>query len=169
MRRERSKTHPAAGQPRADRTPERQHDSYGLRGKLPDPTVCTRCGALYRDGRWVFGAAPADAHQTCCPACRRIEDDYPAGIVSISGAFAVAHAEEIAHLARNLETREKQEHALKRIMSIETEAGETRIKTTDAKLARGIGEALEHAYRGEVHYRMSEAENVLRVEWKRDH
>jgi len=168
MRRERSKIHPAASQPRTDRTQDRQFDSYGLRGKLPDPTVCTGCGALYRDGRWVFGAAPADAHQTRCPACRRIEDDYPAGIVSISGDFAVAHAEEIQHLARNVEEREKQEHALKRIMSIETEGGETRIKTTNAKLARGIGEALEHAYRGEVHYRMSEAENVLRVEWKRD-
>lgn len=168
MRRERSKTHPAAANPRADRTQSRQLDSYGLRGKLPDPTACTGCGALYRDGRWVFGAPPADAHQTRCPACRRIDDDYPAGIVTISGAFAVAHAAEIEHLARNLEAREKQEHALKRIMSIEKEAGETRIKTTDAKLARGIGEALEHAYRGEVNYKMSEAESVLRVEWKRD-
>jgi NMD protein affecting ribosome stability and mRNA decay len=168
MRRERSKTHPAASQPRTERTPERQLDSYGLRGKLPDPTVCTTCGALYRDGRWVFGAAPADANRTTCPACRRIEDDYPAGIVSISGGFAVAHADEIEHLARNVEKREKQEHALKRIMSIEREAGETRIKTTDAKLARGIGEALHHAYHGAVHYRMTEAENVLRVDWKRE-
>jgi NMD protein affecting ribosome stability and mRNA decay len=168
MRRERSKIHPAASQPRTEMTPDRQLDSYGLRGKLPDPTVCTGCAALFRDGRWVFGAAPADAHRTRCPACRRIEDDYPAGIVSISGEFAAAHGEEIEHLARNLEKREMQEHALKRIMSIETEAGETRIKTTDAKLARGIGEALSHAYHGELHYRMSEAENVLRVEWKRE-
>src|SRR3990172_10851496 len=150
MRRERSKIHPAASQPRTDRTQDRQFDSYGLRGKLPDPTVCTGCGALYRDGRWVFRTAPADAQQTRCPACRRIEDDYPAGIVSISGDFAVAHAEEIHHLARHLEAREKQEHALKRIMSIETEAGETRIKTTDAKLARGIGEASGPAYRGKL-------------------
>jgi hypothetical protein len=41
------------------------------------------------------------------------------------------------------------------------------VKTTDARLARGIGEALSHAYRGELDYRMSGAENVLRVEWKR--
>ncbi len=168
MRRERSKTHPAASQPRTERTPERQLDSYGLRGKLPEPTACPTCGAVYREGRWVFGAAPADAHRTHCPACRRTEDDYPAGIVSISGDFAVTHAEEIERLARNVEEREKQEHALKRIMSIEKEAGEMRVKTTDAKLARGIGEAIHHAYHGEVHYRMSEAENVLRVEWKRD-
>ncbi len=167
MRRRRSKTHPAATQPRTDRTPERQLDSYGLRGKLPDPTACSGCGAIYRDGRWCFGAPPADAHRTRCPACRRIEDDYPAGILRVSGDFAAAHAAEIQSLARHVEEREKQEHALKRIMSIETEGKDLLIKTTDAKLARGIGEALEHAYHGELHYRMTEAENVLRVEWKR--
>ena len=167
MRRRRSPTHPAAGQPRTDRTPERQLDSYGLRGKLPDPTACPACGAIYRDGRWIFGAPPADAHPTRCPACRRIEDDYPAGILRISGEFAAAHAEEIQSLARHVEEREKQEHALKRIMGIQREGDVLEIKTTDAKLARGIGEALQHAYHGELHYRMSEAENVLRVEWKR--
>jgi len=168
MRRKRSTIHPAARQPHTERIHDRQLDSYGIREKLPEPTVCSTCGAVYRDGRWVSGAAPVDAHQTRCPACRRIEDDYPAGIVSISGDFAAAHADEIQQLARHVEARERQEHALKRIMSIETGAGETRIKTTDAKLARGIGEALEHAYRGELHYQMSEAESVLRVEWKRD-
>lgn len=169
MRRERSKTHPAASQPRTDRTPDRQLDAYGLRGKLADPTVCEGCGALYRDGRWLWGAAPADAARTRCPACRRADDRYPAGIVTLSGAFASAHAEEIEHLARNVEEREKKEHALKRIMGIAPgDGGGLVIETTDAKLARGIGEALHHAYHGEVHYRMSEAENVLRVAWHRD-
>jgi hypothetical protein len=168
MRRDRSKTHPAAGQPRSDRTYDRQLDAYGIRGKLPDPTACTSCGAIYRDGRWAWGAAPADAHRTRCPACRRIEDDYPAGLVTISGEFAAAHAEEIRNLIRNVEEREKQEHALKRVMSIGDDAeGRVVVKTTDARLARGIGEALSHAYRGELDYRMSGAENVLRVEWKR--
>jgi len=169
MRRERSKTHPAASQPRSDRTPDRQLDAYGLRAKLSDPTVCESCGALYREGRWVWGAAPADAARTRCPACRRSEDRYPAGILTIAGAFARAHAEEIEHLARHVEEREKREHALKRIMAIvPEEGGGLRIETTDAKLARGIGEALHHAYRGEVDYVMSEAENVLRVSWRRD-
>lgn len=167
MRRERSKIHPAAGQPRTDRTPERQLDAYGIRGKLPDPTACPSCGAIYRAGRWAWGSPPADAHRTTCPACRRIEDDYPAGLVTISGEFAAAHAEEIRNLIHNVEEREKQEHALKRVMAIEAQPERLLVKTTDAKLARGIGEALHHAYHGELDYRMGEAENVLRVEWKR--
>jgi hypothetical protein len=146
---------------------DRQLDAYGIRGKLPDPTTCSSCGAIYRDGRWAWGSPPADAHRVRCPACRRIEDDYPAGLVTISGEFAAAHADEIRNLARNVEEREKQEHPLKRIMAIEAGEGRLVVKTTDAKLARGIGEALHHAYHGELDYVMSEAENVLRVEWKR--
>jgi hypothetical protein len=38
-----------------------------------------------------------------CPACRRTDDHYPAGILTISGAFAAAHDEEIRSLARHVE------------------------------------------------------------------
>lgn len=168
MRRRRSKTHPAASQPRDRQPKEHESDAYGLRGKLPDPTTCTSCGVIYRDGRWAWGAPPADAHRTRCPACRRIEDDCPAGLVSVAGAFAAAHAEELQRLARHVEEREKKEHPLKRIMRIrEQEGGGFEIATTDARLARGIGEALHHAYQGELDYRFTEVENVLRVHWTR--
>lgn len=168
MRRERSKTHPAATQPRTDRVHQSEEkDPYASRGKLPDPTACPTCGALYRKGRWIWGAAPADAHRTECPACRRIADRFPAGIVRFSGPFAKSHAEEISGLIRHVEEREKKEHALKRIMALEREADAIVVTTTDEHLARGIGEAVKHAYQGELDYRFSEAENVLRVEWKR--
>ena len=168
MRRERSKTHPGATQPRGDRTHQSdEKDPYASRGKLPDPTACPKCGALYRKGRWTWGAAPADAHRTECPACRRIADAYPAGIVRLTGAFAKTHAEEIRSLVRHVEEREKKEHALKRIMAVESDGDALVVTTTDEHLARGIGEAVKHAYQGELDYSFSEAENVLRVEWKR--
>jgi hypothetical protein len=169
MKRKRSKTHPAASQPRTDRLLQSlEADPYGLPGKLPDPTSCPTCGAMYRAGRWTWRAAPADAHRTTCPACRRIADDFPAGIVTLSGAFSAKHAEEIRGLVRNIEEREKQEHPLKRVMAIREEPDGIVVTTTDARLARGIGEAVEHAYRGKLDYRFSEAENVLRVDWRRE-
>lgn len=169
MRRERSKTHPAAARPRTDRRiPEHESDPYGLRGKLPDPTACPSCGAMYREGRWTWGAPPFDAHRTLCPACRRIEDDYPAGLVVVEGRFEAEHEEEIRGLARNLEARERKEHPLKRIMRIrEREEGGLEIATTDAHLARGIGDALHHAYEGELDYGYGDAEDLLRVHWRR--
>lgn len=168
MRRKRSTTHPAATQPRSDRVHQGdEKDPYASHAKLPDPTACPTCGAMYRKGRWIWGAAPADAHRTECPACRRIADGYPAGIVRLTGPFAKSHAEEITGLVRHVEEREKKEHALKRIIAVKREGDALVVTTTDEHLARGIGEAIEHAYKGELDYRFSEAENVLRVDWKR--
>jgi hypothetical protein len=168
MRRERSKTHPAATQPRIDHVLESMDaDVYAQKGKLADPTVCGSCGALYRKGRWTWLAAPADAARTTCPACRRIADDYPAGLVTLSGDFVRQHADEIRGLIAHVESREKREHPLKRVIAIEPEGDAFVVKTTNARLARGIGEALEHAYRGELDYRFTESENVLRVVWRR--
>jgi len=142
-------------------------DPYMLRGKLPDPSACPSCGAIYRAGRWSWGAPPVDAHPVECPACRRIADAYPAGIITLRGEFARDHAEEIRGLVRNLEEREKKEHPLKRIMDVQAEPDALVVTTTNARLARGIGEALQHAFHGELDYRFSEAESVLRVDWAR--
>ncbi len=146
---------------------EHEHDTYKIRAKLPEPTACPECGALYRNGRWTWGKAPSDAHETLCPACHRIRDDYPAGFVTLSGAFPREHREEIVNLARNLEEREKAEHALKRIMAIRDETEDILITTTNPGLARTIGDALQHAYEGELDYQYTEEGNILRVRWKR--
>lgn len=169
MRRKRSKTHQAASLPRTDhRIEEHESDSYGLRKKLPDPTACPSCGAMYRAGRWTWGTPPVDSYETLCSACRRVQDDCPAGIVVVEGPFAMAHREEILRLARNLETREKEEHPLKRIIrTAESADGRLEITTTDARLARAIGDALYHAYRGELEHPPVEPGNLLRVYWKR--
>ena len=169
MRRARSKTHEAASVGRRDRQQTgRGGDAYGLRGKLPDPTACPRCGAIYRAGRWTWGSPPADAHQTECPACRRTADRVPAGIVTVKGEFAAAHREEIRSLIRHVEEREKAEHALKRIMEIvEGDDGALSISTTDAKLAHAIGEALHSAYRGDLSDQFVESESCFRATWSR--
>ncbi|MEN8181671.1 MAG: BCAM0308 family protein [Myxococcota bacterium] len=146
---------------------EREHDTYKVRSKLPDPTACPECGAMYRDGRWRWGAPPVGAHETLCPACHRIRDDYPAGYLALSGDFLGKHRTEILGLARNVEDREKQEHPLKRIMRIEEEEGKLMVTTTNPGLARAIGEALYDAYRGELEYHYTDEGNVLRVRWER--
>ncbi len=146
---------------------EREHDPYKQPGKLPDPTACPGCGALFRAGRWTWGAAPADARQTLCPACQRTADDYPAGILQLSGPFVAAHREELLGLARNVEEREKREHPLKRILAIQEEGGDTLVITTDAKLARSIGDAIHRAYQGELEHRYGKDERPLRIAWRR--
>jgi hypothetical protein len=167
MRRTRPKTHEAASVGRTDRRiKEHESDAYGLPGKLPDPTVCETCAATYHEGRWTWKPAPADAHRTTCPACRRIADGVPAGLVTVTGDFAASHRAELESLVRHVEEREKRDHALKRVIAIEGD-GELLVSTTDAKLARAIGDALHRAYQGDLDYRFTEKENVFRVTWAR--
>jgi NMD protein affecting ribosome stability and mRNA decay len=142
-------------------------DSYKAKGKLSEPTVCPDCGAVFHAGRWQWLAKPKDAHQTTCPACHRIHDHFPAGYVNVSGDFFDQHEQEIMQLIQHKETQEKTGHPMQRIMAIEKTKQGTLVTTTDIHLARGIGEALHHAYQGELEFHYNPDQNLLRVSWSR--
>ena len=146
---------------------ERRHDSYRSKGKLPEPTRCPDCGAEYRDGRWQWGSTEGPAHKERCPACHRIHDHYPAGYVVLAGEFLDTHRDDILNLVRNVEAREKAEHPLARVMESADSAEGLQVTTTDPHLARAIGDALSHAYRGELEYHYNESDRMLRVHWTR--
>lgn len=147
---------------------ERVHDPYKTRLKLPEPTLCPQCGAVYSKGRWHWAERPDQAHEEPCQACHRINDDYPAGILTLSGAFLQAHKTEILGIARHQEKLEKGEHPLHRIMNIEEQGAATVVKTTDIHLPRRMGEALHRAYEGELEFHYEEESYFIRVAWKRD-
>lgn len=155
--------------PRRDRLiRERVHDPYKMRRKLPEPTVCPQCQAVYRDGRWEWGDRPADAHEELCQACHRINDKYPAGELTLKGDFLRRHRLEVEHLARNEERLENGEHPLNRIMAIEDRGEDLLITTTDIHLPRRIGDALHRAYEGELDYHYDEESHFIRVSWRRE-
>lgn len=148
---------------------ERVHDPYKTRLKLPEPTVCPRCHAVYLGGRWQWAQTrPKAAHEEMCQACHRVEDGYPAGEVTLTGAFALAHRAEILNLIRNLEKEENAEHPLHRIMRLEERAEALVVNTTDIHLPRRLGDALHHAYKGERQLHYDEEGYFVRVHWRRD-
>ena len=143
------------------------HDPYKTRLKLPEPTVCPACNAVFQGGRWQWAETPADANQAACQACNRIADKIPAGVVTLSGDFLAENRSEILNLARNQETLEKGAHPLHRIMKIESGANRVTINTTDIHLPRRIGEAVHRAYSGELDFQYDQGEYFLRVNWHR--
>lgn len=155
-------------QPRRDRMDEeRVSDPYRARGKWPEPTTCPECGVIFHEGRWQWGTAQPGAAQHLCPACQRIHDRVPAGQLTLSGQFFAEHHEEILHLVHNAESKERAEHPLERIMDIKEEADHTVVTFTDRHLVHGIGEALHHAYHGELDSHYTDEDDLLRVAWSR--
>ncbi|MDD2699743.1 MAG: BCAM0308 family protein [Sideroxydans sp.] len=146
---------------------EAVHDTYQSKGKPAEPARCPDCGAVFHDGRWQWKEAPPGAHETLCPACQRIRDKFPAGFLALSGDFLAAHESETRQLISNHEDKEKADHPLQRVMDIEDTADGFMVTTTDMHLARGIGEALHHAYQGELEYHYNPDQNLLRVSWSR--
>lgn len=146
---------------------ERVHDAYKPGRKPAGPACCPDCGAIYRRGRWRWEAVPAAPRTERCPACRRVRDRLPGASVMLSGAFLAAHRDEILARVRACEQAENRTHPMQRIMTLAAAGKGLRITTTDAHLARRIGDALYRAYKGELEYRYSKEDNLLRVTWCR--
>lgn len=145
------------------------NNSYKPVGKYPEPTVCPVCSAVFKGGRWQWAEAwPVDSHRQVCEACRRVQDDAPAGILTLTGAYVQAHVADILGLVRNLETAAKSEHPLERVLRIVEEPGRLVITTTDLHLPRRIADALVHAHKGELEKHYDEDGCLLRVTWRRD-
>ena len=146
---------------------QRDHilDPYQAQQKLHEPSACRQCGAVYHQGRWQWGQKPIGAHEDSCPACRRVNDKFPAGTVTLRGDIVRQHKDQIIGLARNEEAAEKGEHPLNRIISIEATDEGLVISTTDIHLPRRIGEALKRAFHRELAMHFDEAGYFVRVDW----
>lgn len=146
---------------------EYQHDTYKLPGKLKEPTVCPTCKAVFHKGRWSWAVPPSNAHETLCPACHRIQDKYPKGLLTLKGTFPVEEQDQVLGLAKNTEAEETKEHPLSRIMSIDRQREGIVVSTTDTHLPRRIGDALKHAYHGDLAVHYDQDEDFVRVTWTR--
>ncbi len=160
---------PTAGPRRWGRAQDRSvTDPYKHVRKLREPTVCPQCGAVYHHGHWHWAERPAGAHEALCQACQRINDDFPAGVVTLSGSFLEQHRGALLPIVRRQEQLEKPQHPLNRIIKVEEEADRIFVTTTDIHLPRRIGEAVHAALGGELAFKDDEDGYFLRVEWHRD-
>jgi NMD protein affecting ribosome stability and mRNA decay len=148
---------------------ERVHDPLQTHGSRKRSARCPDCGAQFRNGRWEGPQAPAvGLKPERCPACLRIEEDYPAGELVLSGGFLQAHRDEILATVKHVEERERGDHPLNRIMAIDEHEGAIVISTTDVHLPHRIAHALRNAWDGATKTHYDPAGYFTRVQWVRE-
>ncbi len=141
---------------------------------LPEPAVCTVCHAIYRNKRWymkekeyVEVRQDETVNEVVCPACRKMEELYPEGVVTLRGDYLWQHEEEILNIIRNTENTAMAKNPLERIMRIQPEGDAMVIETTEEKLAEHIGRALNKAHQGHLDIDWSDDHSLCRVTWER--
>jgi NMD protein affecting ribosome stability and mRNA decay len=108
----------------------------------------------------------ATTRKALCPACRKIRDHYPEGIVTLRWPDLDEHEAEIRGLIVNEEARALAVNPLARVMKIVTfSEQEMEIQTTSDQLAQRIGRELVRAFGGKATYRWAHKDMLLRVEW----
>lgn len=159
---------------RRDRSMDRS-DPYKDDTSIPEPSVCKKCMAVWRKGKWVMDAKllkevqkEKEPASVICPACRKIEQGYPCGIIYLSGDFLQKHKVEIINKIKNSENGYKRRNPLERIIRIDEDKDVISIQTTSEKLAQSIGRAVKKAHSGNLDIKFSHQEKLVRVYWHRD-
>ncbi len=150
-------------------------DSYLPRGASRSVSICGSCRAVYMNKRWYVAGDSAEVASKeaktvliVCPACLKIRDNFPGGIVTLRGEYVLAHKQDVINLIKNEEERARGFNPLERVMSIkENGHGSLVVNTTNEKLAQRLGRAVKKAFHGEVTYRWSHDNKLLRVDWER--
>jgi len=149
-------------------------DPYLLSDGTNGISVCKKCHAIFHNKRWYLDedlykklVAQKNIRKILCPACRKVKDKFPGGILRLKGEFLKDHKSEILNLIKNEEERARGFNPLERIMGINSIKTGLEITTTNEKLAQRIGKSLQKAYQGKIEYKWSSDTKLLRAEWKR--
>jgi len=152
----------------------RSTDPYLPKEGLKEVSFCKKCGIIYRNKRWYMDEAELErvrsdpeSGKIVCPSCLRMHDNNPGGVITLTGEYLVKHEEEILDLIKNKEALYRGKNPLGRIMEISQEGNVLTIATTEDKLAEKLGRDVYKAHKGDLHYKWSENESFVRVNWAR--
>src|SRR5512139_667346 len=121
-------------------------DPYLPDAGYKEPALCQSCQAIYRQKRWQLDPTLAgklandpEVHWVTCPACQKISEAYPQGILTLRGSYLWNHEPEIRNILDNAVNRLSARNPLERIISVQRQGDDLIIETTDNKLAEQLG------------------------------
>ncbi len=149
-------------------------DPYLFDAAPSGEALCPRCHAVFRDKRWLIDEDFYEEYKDTdfvpkilCPGCRKATDRYAMGYVYLSGSFFEKHRDEIMRLIQNEYERARENNPLHQIITMYEEDGRTVIETTTDHLAQRLGRAVYKAYKGNLTFRWSEGDKLVRIYWER--
>lgn len=139
-------------------------------------SVCRSCKAVYMNKRWYAddgilknAAGKDNILYTTCPACQKINERFPGGVLTLKGVMDMPNRDDLMNLIKNEEEKARGLNPLERIMSVEENgSGNIVISTTNEKLAQRLGRAVKKAFHGEITYKWSHDNKLVRVDWTRE-
>jgi len=150
-----------------------KQDPYAMLKAPKGPAICRKCKAIYSNKRWHLDEAEArklgtspGTQKLVCPACQKIRDDFPEGIVALQWSALRDHEVEIRGLIANVEARAISVNPLERVMKIVRRRKDLEVQTTNDRLAQRIGRELVRAYKGKVTYHWAHRDMLVRVAWQ---
>lgn len=141
-------------------------------GRLREPSVCERCGALFSRRVWRKPPVPrpallARAHWTRCPACVQTSREEYLGRVRLRGRYLETHRDDVVARIRNVVARASATHPGRRMVSITGEGSALEVLTTSQKLAHRISHEVRKAFGGRTAYVWAD-DGVLEARWQKD-
>ncbi len=141
-------------------------------GRLAEPTMCERCGAVFSRRAWrrdhkVTDALLSRAVWSECPACKAVGSGEYWGRVVVRGAFAAANDTQIRRRIRNAARQAQLTQPQRRLVSAARDGNVLEILTTSQKLAHRIVHELKKAFHGRARYKWSDDGSLFAI-WERD-
>jgi hypothetical protein len=141
------------------------------RGRLSEPSVCERCGALFSGRVWRKPATGspallARAHWTRCPACVQTSRDEYLGRILLRGRYLETHVGELTARIRNVVAHASAIQPERRMVSFAAQGPALEVLTTSQKLAHRIAHELKKAFGGRTTYAWAD-DGVLTATWEK--
>jgi len=149
---------------------EQGNVSYHLLHKTSlEDVMCPKCGIVLENGRWQL---PEKLHlgigERVCPACQRIEDKNPGGLLTLRGEFVKRYRSEILRIVYKKLEEQKNKNPINRLMQLEEVSKATVVMSfTDQLTPLGLGKAIKKQFHGDLDIRQGKGGGVVRVNWNR--
>lgn len=154
---------------------ETTEDPYAMTSAPSGEVVCPKCKSVFKDKRWFIDESLAEelleaenVPKLLCPGCRKVQEKFAMGYLYLSGKFWETHKEDIMKLIQNEYEKARGLNPLHQIINIYDEEEATVIETTTDHLAERFGRAIYRAYKGDLEFKWSKGEKLVRVYWNRD-